>query len=192
MNKLNLGCGQFKKDGYINLDVSPLSQADVTHDLNIFPYPFEENQFDLVEADHVLEHLSSPFRVMAEIHRILKPGGILIIRVPHFSRGFSHPEHQRGFDVTFPFYFDKNFVGGYTGTSFTKKKAELHWFAQKYLMKKILFPWLYHLLSGIGRLLDLFANLSPLFCSRMWCFWVGGFYEIEFVFEKPKQDQLLL
>lgn len=106
MKKLNLGCGQFKKDGYINLDISPLSKADVIHDLDSFPYPFNANTFDLTEADHLLEHLSNPFQVMVELHRIAKPGETIHIRVPHFSRGFTHPKHKRGFDVTFPLYFN--------------------------------------------------------------------------------------
>ena len=190
MKKLNLGCGQFKKDGYINLDVSPLSGADVTHDLEEFPYPFNNGTFERIELDHVLEHLSDPFRVMAELNRILQPGGTVSIRVPHFSRGFTHPEHKRGFDVTFPLYFNKEFIGGYTGTHFINKKTELHWFAQKYLMKNLLSPWLYYILSGIGTILDGLAKLSPLFCSRVWCFWVGGFYEIEYLFEKPIQQIL--
>jgi SAM-dependent methyltransferase len=186
MKKLNLGCGQFRKEGYINLDISPLSKADIIHNLEIFPYPFDEDTFDLIEADHLLEHLTNPFGVMSELHRIAKPGGIIHIRVPHFSRGFTHPEHKRGFDVTFPLYFDKNFVGGYTGTDLINKKTELHWFSQKYLMKQILPAGIYYVLSGIGTILDIFARLSPSFCSRMWCFWVGGFYEIEYVFQKPK------
>jgi SAM-dependent methyltransferase len=185
MKKLNLGCGQFKKEGFVNLDISPLSEADVIHNLEDFPYPFETNSFTLIEAEHLLEHLSNPFRVMAELNRLLKPGGSLRILVPHFSRGFTHPEHKRGFDVTFPLYVDPTFVGGYTGTHFICKKTELHWFGQRHLMKKILSPYLFYLLVGIGNILDFFANLSPLFCSRVWCFWVGGFYEIEFVFQKP-------
>ncbi|MCX8472834.1 MAG: hypothetical protein ORN85_04210, partial [Sediminibacterium sp.] len=33
-------------------------------------------------------------------------------------------------------------------------------------------------------IINFFANLSPFLCSRLWCFWVGGFEEIEFVFIK--------
>jgi len=185
MKKLNLGCGQFRKEGYINLDISLLSKADVICDLEKFPYPFNDSTFDLIEADHLLEHLSNPFQVMSEINRILKPGGMIYIRVPHFSRGFTHPEHKRGFDVTFPSYFNKDFAGGYIGTHLINKKTKFHWFAQKHLMKKVFKPWLYYLLSIIGEILDALANLSPIFCSRVWCYWVGGFYEIEFVFQKP-------
>ena len=188
-NKLNLGCGQFPKAGYLNLDVSPFAKVDVVHDLDQFPYPFEANTFELIEADHLLEHLNDPLRVMAELSRIVKPGGLLHIRVPHFSRGFTHPEHKRGFDVTFPYYFVPQFSGGYTGTPFLLQKMKLHWFAQPHLMRKLLPPWLYYLLTGIGAIVDWFANLAPLFCSRVWCFWVGGFYEIEFVFQKPLEPQ---
>ena len=39
--KLNIGCGEFKKDGYINVDYYSVSEPDVKHDLNKFPYPFK-------------------------------------------------------------------------------------------------------------------------------------------------------
>jgi SAM-dependent methyltransferase len=188
MKKLNLGCGHFRKEGFINLDISNLCEPDVLHDLDNIPYPFKNNTFDLIESDHVLEHLSKPFEVMKELHRILKPAGILKVRVPHFSRAMSHPQHKSGFDITFPCYFNDQFSGGFTGVKFINKKLRLHWFAQKYLMKKILPMWLYIILSFIGFCLDLLAAISPMFCSRVWCFWVGGFYEIEFEFEKPERD----
>ena len=34
----------------------------------------------------------------------------------------------------------------------------------------------------MGVVIDFFANLSPMFCSRVWCYIVGGFEEIEFDF----------
>ena len=189
MKKLNLGCGYFKKEGFINLDKSELCEPDVLHDLDVIPYPFKNGTFDVIESYHVLEHLLEPFEVMKELSRILIPGGILKIKVPHFSRAMSHPQHKCGFDVTFPCYFNDRFHGGFTGVRLINKKMRLHWFAQKYLMKKILPLWLYITLSLIGTCLDLLAKLSPAFCSRVWCFWVGGFYEIEFEFNKPGKDK---
>ena len=187
MKKLNLGSGGYKKEGFVNLDVSEDLSPDVVHDLEEFPYPFDGGTFDLIEADHVLEHLSDAFLVMEEIERILNAGGRAVIRVPHFSRAMTHPQHKRGFDVTFPMYFDEAAFGSYTGTRLICERLRLRWFAQRYLMKEILPKGTYLLLSAIGAVIDLFANASPLFCSRVWCFWVGGFYEIEFVFRKPEK-----
>src|SRR5688572_11002464 len=104
MNKLNLGSGEFKKEGFLNVDYYSVSEPDLRHDLTSMPYPFGDNHFDWIESDHCLEHLPEPFRIMREIHRIGKPGATVIIRVPHFSRGFTHAEHKAGFDVTFPYY----------------------------------------------------------------------------------------
>jgi predicted SAM-dependent methyltransferase len=72
--KLNLGCGEFQKAGFINVDYYSLSKPDVSHDLNQFPYPFEENRFELVEADHILEHLVEPFQVMRDSAEFVQTG----------------------------------------------------------------------------------------------------------------------
>jgi len=182
MKKLNLGSGEFLKEGFINIDFFSVTKPDVSHDLSQFPYPFDENYFDLVESDHCLEHLPNPFSVMKEIHRISKNGAPVIIRVPHFSRGFTHAEHKAGFDVTFPYYFQKHFKGGYQGIEFYCKKIKLTWFAQPYFKKTVLSKAQFYLASVLGWWFDLWANLSPFVCSRLWCFWVGGFEEVEFHF----------
>lgn len=178
--KLNLGCGSFRKVGYVNLDSSARLNPDVVHDLNRYPYPFDDNSFELIEADHVIEHLDDIFAAMRELHRMLKPDGRLVIRVPHFSRGFTHPEHRRGFDVSFPYYFDPAFRGGYTGTDFVCLRTRLKWFAQPYLKKTVLPATAYIFGMAFGFLADLLANVSPFLCSRFWCFIVGGFEEVEF------------
>ena len=183
--RLNLGCGRFPKPGFVNVDWVAAPGVDVVHDLTVLPYPFEAETFDRIEADHVIEHLSEVFRVMAELHRLLRPGGVLVMRVPHFSRGFSHPEHKRGFDATFPYYFDPSFPGGYTGTHFECDSVRMRWFAQPYLKKTVLSPPLYAVGRSVGAVVDRFANASPLVCSRLWCYYVGGFEEIEFVMRKP-------
>ena len=191
MPKLNLGCGAFKKEGYINLDISLDFKPDVVHDLNKFPYPFSDNTFDFIEADHVIEHLNEPFKAIEELHRISIRGGFIVIRVPHFSRGFTHPEHRRGFDVSLPYYFSPA-CGKYIEDIFTKipvmelKSMKLNWLAQPYLKKEVLPSLFYYLALGFSKIVNFFANLSPMFCSRFWCFYVGGFEEIEFIFEVKK------
>jgi SAM-dependent methyltransferase len=186
MNKLNLGCGEFRKAGYVNVDFHSVSKPDVTHDLNVFPYPFESEQFDVIEADHLLEHLNDPFMVMREIHRIAKSGCKIQVKVPHFSRGFTHAEHKRGFDVSFPSYFNPDFNGGFQGFSLKCTRVYLHWFAQHHLKKTIFPKPVYYIACLLGMVIDFWANLSPFFCSRFWCFLVGGFEEIIFSFEVKK------
>jgi SAM-dependent methyltransferase len=180
--KLNLGSGEFKKAGYVNVDYYSIAEPDIRHDLNKFPYPFPDSEFEIIEADHVLEHLVDPFNVMKELKRIATDKAEIVVRVPHFSRGFTHADHKRGFDVTFPLYFDPGFPPGFQGTPLVLKKMRLHWFAQPYLKRKMMKPVLYFIGVGLGEVIDFFANLSPYFCSRIWCFWVGGFEEIEFRF----------
>ena len=109
---LDLGCGNKKKIGAIGIDINPYTDADVVHDLDIFPYPFEESMFDEIYADNVIEHLDNIIKVMEELYRISKPGGIIIIKVPYFrSRyAFIDPTHKHYFTVDSFSYFDPNHV----------------------------------------------------------------------------------
>ncbi len=184
--KLNLGCGKFHKEEYINVDISSKVKPDIVCDLNNYPLPFKDNSFEIIEADHVLEHLYNPFQVMKEIHRIAKPNAKVIIRVPHFSRGFTHADHKRGFDITFPYYFKPEFKAGYQGVTFYLEKLKLRWFSQPYLKREVLSKSIFYIALFTGKIIDFFANLSPFLCSRIWCFLVGGFEEIEFHFRVIK------
>ncbi len=62
----------------------------------------------------------------------------------------------------------------------------LTWFAQPYMKKSVMSASLVFLGQALGIVIDLFANLSPWLCSRIWCYWVGGFEEIEFIFQVNK------
>lgn len=180
--KLNLGCAGFKKEGYVNVDWQGIVEPDVEHNLNVYPYPFKDNEFDLVEAFHIIEHLDRPFDVMKEIHRILKPGGTLIVKVPHFSRGMTHPEHAHGFDVTFPNYFNSKFSAvGYYNVDFDHVSTKMRWHAFGHIAEAMGYPKILRFgVSVIDSIFTWLANLSPALCSRLWCFWVGGFEEIRF------------
>lgn len=47
------------------------------------PLPFEDGGFDLILADYVFEHLGDPGSVIAEFHRVLRPGGWVCARTPN-------------------------------------------------------------------------------------------------------------
>ena len=186
--KLNLGAGETYLDGYVNVDWNSIIAVDVTHDLNKLPYPFESNSFDEILASHVLEHLDRPFSIMTELHRILKPNGLLHIKVPHFSRGFTHAEHCHGFDVSFPKYFDPSFTkSGYFGTAFRLDELRLQWLASPHLLQYFGYGKISAALARCAdRVFSGIGNCSPNICSRLWCYWVGGFEQIEFKFRAMK------
>jgi predicted SAM-dependent methyltransferase len=73
---------RFKKQGrwdYTTADLhSPI--ADVKAD--ICKLPFQDNQFDLVLCNHVLEHIEDDKQAMRELYRVLRPGGLGIFQVP--------------------------------------------------------------------------------------------------------------
>jgi len=58
MKKLNIGCGNKKLKGWINLDFSKEVNLDIVHDLNKYPYPFKDNEIDEIYVDNVLECLN--------------------------------------------------------------------------------------------------------------------------------------
>lgn len=107
---LDLGCGTRKRDGALGLDINPATKADVIHDLEIFPYPFEDNRFREIYVDNVLEHLDDVVATMEELHRISKPGAIVKIIVPYFRArwAFIDPTHKHFFTIDSFAYFDPN------------------------------------------------------------------------------------
>lgn len=105
---LELGCGQKKLAPHsVTVDVNPRSRADVIHDLNRFPYPFESDSFDWVVAEHVLEHLDDVVAVVEEVHRICRPEAHFVVEVPHFSsyQFFTDPTHRHAFSTQSFDYF---------------------------------------------------------------------------------------
>ena len=50
---------------------------------DLFDQAYKNEMFDVVTLFYVLEHLPSPLKYLKEINRILKPGGLLLVRVPH-------------------------------------------------------------------------------------------------------------
>lgn len=67
---------------YITADIeSPLAKIK----MDIHQIPFEQNAFDVVLCNHVLEHVRDDIEAMNEIHRVLKPGGFAILQVPFFN-----------------------------------------------------------------------------------------------------------
>jgi SAM-dependent methyltransferase len=91
------GCfiGRFQnihREKYITADLeSPLARVK----MDIHKMPFQENTFDVVLCNHVLEHVNDDIQALGEIARVLRPGGFAILQVPFFhplpDKTFSDP-----------------------------------------------------------------------------------------------------
>lgn len=55
--------------------------------------PVEDDRFDVVLFSQVLEHIVEPRAVLAELHRVLKPGGLIFASAPLF-----YEEHEQPYD----------------------------------------------------------------------------------------------
>lgn len=99
--KIHMDNTEWKK--LVTLDYDPNTEVDVYHDLELFPYPFDDNLFDEIHAYEVLEHTGAQgdwgffFDQFNEFHRILKPDGLFFASVPKWDSvwAFGDPSHKR-------------------------------------------------------------------------------------------------
>jgi ubiquinone/menaquinone biosynthesis C-methylase UbiE len=77
------------------LNMAPVREAEGVEAVlgNANDMPFEDESFDLVMTISTLEHDKFFWRSLAEMKRVLRPGGLLIIGVPGFVKD---PERDRG------------------------------------------------------------------------------------------------
>ena len=69
---------------YVQCDLYPNS-PDVQR-VDMLEMQFEDQSFDLVIANHVLEHVSDDLKALAEISRVLKPEGYAILQTPYSAK----------------------------------------------------------------------------------------------------------
>ena len=67
-------CGDLFTEGY--------TYADYVQNMNVLDIPYEDNHFDYVICNHILEHVEEDVRAMKEICRVLKKNGKAILQVP--------------------------------------------------------------------------------------------------------------
>lgn len=110
--RLNLGSGSKRIEGYINVDRMAIEDVDVVHDLDALPLPFEDESVDEVLCQDILEHVEY-IPLLKDIHRILKQGGVLRVRVPHYTsrNNYTDPTHKKRFSIsTFDYFAQGTYI----------------------------------------------------------------------------------
>ncbi len=123
---LDVGCGDAKVVGAIGIDCAALPGVDVVHDLTKFPWPFPDEFFDQVYMLNIIEHLPDTIRIMEEVHRLLKKGGMVHIEVVYWNHmhSISDPQHVRFFnEITWEFFTGKR-KGYYTKAQYQMESFE--------------------------------------------------------------------
>ncbi len=103
---LNIGSGRDRRDGFVNVDLARLAEVDVVASLTGEALPFPDDTFTVALCRDILEHVEV-VPALREIHRVLAPGGTVVISAVHFtSRNlYVDPTHIRGYSVrTFDFF----------------------------------------------------------------------------------------
>jgi len=98
--KLNIGCGYDRKEGFINVDSDAECNPDKCFDLTKPNWPIEDSSIELVNAEHVLEHLEGTEGYLTfwkELYRVCKHDAVIQIEVPHWEHDTFHhdPTHCR-------------------------------------------------------------------------------------------------
>ena len=130
LTKLNLGCGKNMMPGFVNVDKN--GSPDVVHDLEVFPWPWEDSRFDEVVLSHVLEHLGETtdvfLGVMKELYRVSAPNAVIRIAVPHpRSDDFiNDPTHCRAITAEMMSLFSKEQNRLWIDGGFSNSPLALH------------------------------------------------------------------
>lgn len=170
MQALDIGCGSNKLQArwcnVVGMDKYRAAGVDVIHDADKPPYPFRAGSFDYINCTHTIEHLREPDAMIAEAHRLLKKGGRLYIRCPHYSSAaaWGNLPHLRA-------------LGYHSLDGFQRDELEFH--CRFHIAQRHIYFGMVWTLCGIG----VIANAFPDFYEE---FLTGLFHarEIEYLLVK--------
>jgi SAM-dependent methyltransferase len=180
---LDVGCGKNKIAGAIGLDNNPLTGADVIHDLGEFPYPFADNEFEIVVANHIVEHVPDVIAFINELYRITKPGGRIKMLTPHYTNPdwANDPTHR-------------NHINSYTFNTFQPEKQLFDYYTNARLRSVRTYVTLLNLWRALG--IEFAVNLDNRWPAMRWTrkFWeqylsfIFRGKELQFEFEVLKDE----
>lgn len=182
---LDVGCGANKTEGAIGLDNNPRTNADVIHDLGELPYPFPDNEFDLVVSNHVVEHVPDVMAFITELYRITRNGGRIKLLCPHYT----NPDWPN--DPT-----HRNHINSYTFNTFIAGREVFDFYTEVQLKPVRCYVSLLNLWKAFG--IEFFVNLDTRwpgmrFTRKFWEQYLSYIFrgkELQFEFEVVKSENL--
>jgi SAM-dependent methyltransferase len=178
---LDVGCGWNKTPGAIGMDANPKTHADVIHDLGSIPYPFADNEFDEIVCRHVAEHVPDVMAFIAELHRVTKAGGTILIVTPHYSNPdwATDPTHRNHFN-------------SYSFNCFVEDRQLFPFYTEVRLQPLRIYVSLANVWRALG--LELLVNLDQRwpavrFTRKFWEFYMSMIFrgkELQFLFKVVK------
>ena len=105
--KLDIGCGQNKRDGFVGMDMVKLPGVDIVQDAEKTPWPIRDESVEEACISHYAEHVKNLPAFMDELHRVLVPEGRATIVCPYYTsmRSMQDPFHIRPIsEATFLYY----------------------------------------------------------------------------------------
>ena len=79
--KIDLGCGPYKRPGYVGVDIEKFEGVDVVADLNR-GIPLPDGSVSDIFCSHAIEHLKDPLFMLREMHRVCVPGAVVELVIP--------------------------------------------------------------------------------------------------------------
>jgi SAM-dependent methyltransferase len=182
MKILDVGCGTNKYEGAIGLDNNPRTGADVIHDLGNLPYPFADNEFDLVVSNHVVEHVPDVMAFVSELYRITRHGGHIRLLTPHYTNPdwATDPTHR-------------NHLNSYSFNTFMPERQIFDFYTDVVLKPVKIYVSLANLWRGLG--IEFLVNLDQKnekfrWTRKFWEYYLSYIFrgkELQFEFEVIKK-----
>lgn len=98
--------GLFKKQKNLNYLTGDLESPIADMHFDLHQVPLEDNRFDVIFCNHVMEHVDDALQCMKELHRVMKPGGWGIMQVPLDT---TRTETYEDWSITSPEEREKHF-----------------------------------------------------------------------------------
>ena len=108
--RIDLGCGNNKREGFTGVDLIKTDAVDIVFDLDRPKWTFaKDNSVDEIHCSHFIEHTADLIAFMGECHRILKPGGQMVVIAPYYTsiRCWQDPTHKRAISEHTFLYFNR-------------------------------------------------------------------------------------